>query len=419
MNLDRSNIENIYRRNFVFFLLDGILFTVALGILGSTTVIPDFVGRLTDSKIIIGVSASLFSVGYTLPQLFVARYIVGFERKKWWFIIPNIPTRFVILLFAILVWFMTDTQSSTILFLFLGCYSIAALGDGLVGVPWADLTGSSLDERWRARFYGLMPAGGGLIMLAVAPLIALILGDTGPEFPNNYALLFGISGMIFVISIFPVIFVTELPDSNAKEKVATFSEYLPQLWRLLHDNKLYRGIILAQVFTSLYLMAMPFYIGFGTTQLGLLSETAVPTLFAMQTIGSIGGALLYTWLGAKNNLLYIRLALVGATVLPILAILATFGGSILLYIGFLISGLSVSNLMFGYQNWIVTYAPADERPIYIGLSNTIIAIVSLIAPIIGGTIVQIGTYTLLFLTALMMAIGALFVMLRYIQAPKN
>lgn len=410
-----SNLEKTYRRNFALFLLDGILFTVALGMIGSTTVIPDFVGRLTDSKIIIGLSASLFSVGYTLPQLFVARYIVGFERKKWWFILPNIPTRFVILLFAIFVWFSSDNQSSTILFLFLGCYSIAALGDGLVGVPWADLTGSSLDERWRARFFGLMPAIGGLIMLAVAPLIALILSDSGPEFPNNYALLFGISGVLFVLSIFPVIFVTELQGGKAKENISTFSDYLPQLWRLLYQDKSYRGIIMAQVFTSLYLMAMPFYIGFGTTQLGLSSETAVPVLLAMQTIGTIGGALIYTWLGAKNNLLYMRLALAGATILPILAILAPFGGSILLYIGFLISGLSISNIMFAYHNWIVTHAPVDERPIYIGLSNTIIAVVSLIAPIIGGAIVQIGSYTLLFGTALLMAIVASVIMLRYMQ----
>ena len=64
--------EKIYRRNFAFFLLDGILFIVALGVMGSTTVIPDFVRRLTDSEIIIGLSSSIFSIGYTLPQLIIA-----------------------------------------------------------------------------------------------------------------------------------------------------------------------------------------------------------------------------------------------------------------------------------------------------------------------------------------------------------
>ena len=35
--------ERIYRRNFWFFLSDGILFMLALGVIGGNTVIPDFV----------------------------------------------------------------------------------------------------------------------------------------------------------------------------------------------------------------------------------------------------------------------------------------------------------------------------------------------------------------------------------------
>lgn len=59
--------------------------------------------RLTDSEILIGLCGSLFTIGFTLPQLWIARHIVRFARKKWWFVGPNIPVRFVILLFALLV----------------------------------------------------------------------------------------------------------------------------------------------------------------------------------------------------------------------------------------------------------------------------------------------------------------------------
>ena len=404
--------EKIYRRNFAFFLLDGILFIVALGVMGSTTVIPDFVRRLTDSEIIIGLSSSIFSIGYTLPQLIVARFIVNQERKKQWFIIPNIPTRFVILIFAILIWNLTNLSAEIILLLFLISYAMAALGDGLVGVPWADLTGSSLDDKWRARLYGLMTAIGGLIMLAVTPIIALILGSENLIFPQNYALIFAISGVLFVISIFPVVFVHEFVEENPAKSVPSINEYLSKLTELIQHDRLYRHIVIAQILTSLYMMAMPFYIGFGTTQLGIPSETAVPLLLAIQTVGNIGGALLYTWLGARNNVLYIRIALIGGAILPFMALIASFVGIIPLYIGFLLSGVATSNLMFGYQNWIITHAPSDERPIYIGLSNTIIAIVSLIAPIIGGAIVQSGSYTLLFTISLSTILLALFTLPR-------
>ena len=288
-----------------------------------------------------------------------------------------------------------------------------------MGVPWADLIGTSLDNRWRARMFGWMSAGAGLIMLAVAPLIGVILSDAGPGFPNNYALLFGAAGTLFALSIVPVLFIKELPGGRAVEKVPSFGEFLPQLGRLLRQDVPLRAIIITRMLTSLFAMAAPFYIGFATVRLGLSSDVAVPTLLAMQTIGSISGALVYTWLGARNNLLYIRLALGGAALLPISALLSGMVGPLPLYLGFFMFGLALSNLGLSYQNWVVTYADADQRPIYVGLFNTVSAVISLASPIIGGTIVQGAGYEVLFLTALAMVLGALFVTLRYIRNPRE
>src|SRR5258708_22344231 len=44
-----TNREKIYRRNFLYFLSDGILFTVAMYIIVPTTVSPVFIRRLTNS----------------------------------------------------------------------------------------------------------------------------------------------------------------------------------------------------------------------------------------------------------------------------------------------------------------------------------------------------------------------------------
>ncbi|MBP6298350.1 MAG: MFS transporter [Anaerolineae bacterium] len=406
--------EPIYRRNFIYFLIDGILFTVAMGIIGTNTVIPDFVRRLTDSEILIGLSGSLFTIGFSLPQLFIARYIVRSARKKWWFVGPNIPVRFIILIFAgITVWLGKD-QPELVLLAFFVCYSIAALGDGLVGVPWADLAGTSLDNRWRARMFGLMTAATGVIMLLVAPLIGAVLSESGPGFPENYAILFGAAGVLFVISILPGIFIHELPGGKAVEKLPSLREFLPELGRVLREDIPFRAFIIARMFTSLFMMAAPFYIGFATVQLRMSSEVAVPGLLATQTIGSVAGALVYTWLGARNNLLYIQLALFGTALVPICALLAVAAGPLPLYVGFLLSGLATSNLLLGQHNWIVGYADSDKRPVYVGLSNTIAAVVSLIAPFIGGVIAQSVGYEALFGVALVMTLGALFVTVRYI-----
>lgn len=402
--------ERIYRRNFVYFVTDGVLFMVAMSIIGTTTVIPDFVRRLTDSEILIGLSGSLFEIGWMLPQLFIARYIVRFARKKWWFAGPNIPVRFVILIFAVVTVLLGKGRPDTILLAFFICYGIAAVGDGIVAVPWADLSGTSLTARWRARVFGIQSAATGLIMLGIAPLIALILG--GADFPNNYAMLFGIAGVLFALSIVPVLFIHELPGAKAAETLPALGDFLPDLGRVLRTDRPYRMILITRMLTSLFAMAAPFYIGYATVTLGLSSEVAVPTLVAMQTVGSVTGALAYTWLGARNNLLYIRLALVGSALLPVSALLAGVVGPVPLYFGFLMSGLAMSNLFISYQNWIVGYAVPERRPVYVGLFNTISAVTSLAAPILGGTIAQSLGYRPLFVVSLILALCALYVTLR-------
>jgi dipeptide/tripeptide permease len=161
-------------------------------------------------------------------------------------------------------------------------------------------------------------------------------------------------------------------------------------------------------------MSAPFYIGYATVQLGLSSEVAVPALLAMQTVGSVAGALGYAWLGAHNNLLYIHISLVSAALLPICALLAGVVGPWPLYFGFLVSGLAAgANLFLCFLNWLVGYAHADQLPIYVGLSNTVTAVVSFITPFIAGTIAQNLGYEPLFVVSLLMAFCALYVTLRY------
>ncbi|MBN1563623.1 MAG: MFS transporter [Anaerolineae bacterium] len=413
--LSSASRERIYRRNFRYFLADNLLFNVALSIIGATTVIPDFVRHLTDSEILIGLSGNLFTVGFTLPQLFVARYVVRYERKKWLFVGPNIPLRFMLVIFAAITVWLGKDRPDLILVAFFTCYGLAGLADGLVGVPWADMVGTSLDTRWRARMLGFTVAGTGVIMLLIAPLIGLVLGDDGPGFPTNYAILFGAAGGLLALSIPVGVFFHELPGGKAVAHVASLGEFFPELGRVLRDDGPFRAFIIMRVFTSLFMMAAPFYVGYATEELGLSSEVAVPTLLAMQTAGTVAGALAYTWLGARSNMLAIRLGLSSVTLLPICALLAGAVGPTPLYIGFFVAGLTTSTILPGYLNWVLGYANPDQRPIYVGLANTVVAVATFIAPFIGGTIAETLGYRPLFAVSLVMVCGALFVAVRFLR----
>src|SRR5690606_18927945 len=152
--LTSTEREPVYRRNFRVFLTDYILFSVGMGLVGATTVIPDFVRRLTDVEVLIALSSQMFEILWLLPHLLIARRLVRVRNKKWWFVGPNIVARPVLILFAGAMLLLGPNRPGAILAAFLLFYGLAALGDGVVGVPWLDLVGGSLDARRRARLFG-------------------------------------------------------------------------------------------------------------------------------------------------------------------------------------------------------------------------------------------------------------------------
>lgn len=405
--------ERVYCRNFVLFLTDYTIFSIALSLIGPTTVIPDFVRKLTDSEVLIAISSQMFEIGWLLPQLLVARRLVRVARKKWWFVGPSIPVRTLILAFSGVIVLLGPERPGTILAAFLVFYGLAALGDGLVGVPWMDLVGSSLDDRRRARLFGLGNAAVGLTILGLAPLAGYILGDKGPAFPNNYALLFAISGVLFLLTLPPIAFIRELPAARPLETIPSLREYLPGLAKVLRRDQPFRAVVSARVLTTLATMATPFYIGLATEKLGLSSDVAVSRLLLMQTLGSVAGALVFSRYGHERNLRFLEVALVFASAQPLLGLLASALGPGPLYLAFLAGGVAAGCLGISFLNWVISHATPDQRPIYAGLFNSVSAVGLLAAPLAGGSLVQSVGYEAAFVIALLALSGALLVLLRY------
>ncbi len=412
--LSTTERDKIHRLNYYVFLADFVLFGIGMKFIDTATVIPDYVRKLTDLEILIGFSGSMFEFGWLLPQLFIARRLMQVERKKWWFIAPNIPVRLLILAYAGVIFLSGAENLALLLILFLLFYGLAALGDGLVGVPWIDLLGSSLDDKRRARLFGLGNAAVGIGVLAITPIIRAILGAKGPGFPNSYGMLFLIAGGCFLVTVPAMLWVKELPDGKPRDVAPSLHEYLPDLIRVLRDDQPFRAMIITRVLGTLFTLAGPFYIGFATERLGLASENAVPTLLFMLTLGSIIGSLLYSRFGAHRNVYFIRLALVMGLLMPALALLAGAIHYGLLYVAFFAYGINTGTLYLSFINWLIAYSKPEQRPTYTGLFNSVSAIGLLVAPVIGGLIVQWVSYQAAFIVALVIMVCALYVSLRHV-----
>ena len=102
----------------------------------------------------------------------------------------------------------------------------------------------------------------------------------------------------------------------------------------------------------------------------------------------------------------IRIIILVSVAVPMIALATSFvGGDLgpaLMYVYalvFILLGvLSSSFFMLGFMSYIVEIAPVSQRPAYVGLGNTVNALM-LLAPVLGGWILRVSSYRVLFVVA--------------------
>jgi MFS-type transporter involved in bile tolerance (Atg22 family) len=87
---------------------------------------------------------------------------------------------------------------------------------------------------------------------------------------------------------------------------------------------------------------------------------------------------------------------------PVLALLIHYWpppGAIAAYVYalvFVLIGANFSGHMQGFMNFVLEMSPPDERPVYVGLYNTLAGTLVIIAPLLGGVLLQGTSYPILY-----------------------
>jgi MFS family permease len=175
------------------------------------------------------------------------------------------------------------------------------------------------------------------------------------------------------------------------------------LWQVLAHDHTFRRFIIARQLFSLGGMATPFYMTYALSRLGLPAQVA-GRYTAISVGGSILAAVAFGWINERYGTKWVMLiSLLAATTVPVAALvvprlfiapeqLAWVYGLV-----FLCMSVSLSSMMPGWMGYVLEHAPEQERPVYVGLTNTINGVTTLFATL-GGLILQWtnDNYTLLF-----------------------
>lgn len=412
--MDSHKTKNL-RFNFVVNVLDGGFFGAALGFASFITIIPLFVSRLTDSAVLIGLIPAIHAVGWQLPQLFTAQRVSKLSRYKRMALLMSLNERIPFLGLAIVAWFSPQLGVQLSLILVFILLTWQGFGGGFTATAWQSLIAKIMPAQLYGRFFGIQTSAVNFLMAVGAIIAGLLLAAY--YYPLNFTLCFLLATAMMFISLFFLGLTKEesvTPVSNPTDDELSFRE---KLRGILRTDKDFRWYILARMLTQFATMGFAFYTIYAVKEFGV----------DVRLIGFLTGLLLFTevaanpimgWLGdRRGHLLTLQIGIV-ATIASVL--LAMGAQSVAWFFPiFILAGIANVAAWTVPISMTLEFSPESQRPAYIGLSNTLIAPSTFLAPILAGLLIDNINYQAAFLVSAIAGIITLLVLVMGVRDPRK
>jgi len=376
---------------------------------------PLLVTTLTDSPIVVGLIPAIHSVSYYLPQLFAANHAESMKRKLPFValvggLLERVP--YLLIGIAILLW-AQDSPTLILILLFLGI-GTAAMGAGIATPAWFTMIGKVLPVNRRGMFFGISEGLGALVGIAGAVVVGIVLDTV--SYPMNFALLFLVASVFMGISWVGLVLNRE-PESPIIKKQIPLRHYFQQLPAILRNHHNFRHFLISYSISRLGMMAVGFFIVFGNKNFNL-SGADVGTLTAVLIGSQAVMQVILGWMGDKQGHKFnLTISAFAMALAAVFAIIAT--SFLTLIPAFMLLGTAIASDNISKFNIVLEFAVPEDQPTFIGLTNTLLAPVTFLGPIIGGLIVSALSFQGMFVVAMCFAIVGGLLLLFWVQEPRH
>ena len=405
--------------NFGVNLVDISFITMGLSLISRETVMPVLVSNLTGSKLAVGMIPAIFSLGFYLPQLFSANFSERMRYKKpfvmfWGGLGERVPYG----LMAVAIWLFALSNpvlAAASIMLLLG---VTAFSAGFATPAWYDIIGKVLPENRRGVWSGVSHGLGAFISILGAYIIGIIL--EAYAYPNNFAILFALAFIATAISWVGLASNREPPSLIIKEEIP-LTRYLRQLPTVLRENHNYRRFLISRTMIYLGAMASSFFIVYGTerfssdaTSVAALTATMTAVMVASKAVTNVVWGLMGDRMGHKVVLTASAFGMALAALVAWMAASTLWLGLTFVLLGAYMAADEVSSL-----NIILEFCAPEDRPTYIGLTNTLLAPALTLSPIIGGILATQLGYTGMFVVALILGLVGAVMLATWVKEPRG
>jgi len=418
MPLMLSPVEAFVRRhlrfNFIVGLLDGGAFGLGMGFGSFAAIIPLFVHHLTDSALLVGLVPAIHNMGWQLPQLLTAGWISGVKRYRPLTLAMTIHERLPFLGLSLLALVLPGAHKPTILVLTFVMLVWQGFGAGMAANPWTNLVSKVIPQEMHGTFFGAQSAAFNGLAGVSALLAGLIL--TNLDSPTSFSVCFALTFLFMALS-FAFLALTREADSPAGERPPS-GALMGRSLQILRTDSNFRAFLGVRVLSQFAGMGFAFYVIYAVRRFGV-SDAAAAVLVSVLLIGQVVLGPLMGRLGDRWS--HRGIMSVGALGAALSAVIAWQARSpAWFYAVFLLEAVAIVAIWTIPLALSVSFAADDaERPLYVGLSNTLPAPAAILAPAIGGWIADTAGFGTMFVLAAVSGVGMALALWFAVRDPKR
>jgi len=393
-------------RNFWLGVYNGVLVNGGEAFFHSALVLAPFLAALGAPGWVIGLIPALRVGGWFLPQLFVASRLAH-QPLKLPLYRRTSTLRVVVLALLTATVLLVGDEPRVLIPVTLAVLALNSVAGGIGGVPFADVTAKVVPHYRLGTFWVLRNAIGGVLALLSGLVLRRVL-DSDLVFPHDFGVVFLLGSVLVAGAYLSFALVREPPGVPAlKEPLVSMLRRLPAVLRV---DVSFRRYLRVRFLGLLALMAEPFYAIHAITNLGA-PVASLGTFVIVATFASIAVNFAFRRpadRGQNVGVLQVSVAFLVAAPLAAL-LMPTWQGFALV---FALSAAGNSGMGIAAWNLLYAVSPAPQRPLYVGVANSILALPSL-APVAVGALAALTGYPLLFGVAAAAAAASLAFSFRF------
>jgi len=371
--------------SFAVNLLDLTFYNLALSFIFGATVLTLYASYLTDSALLVGLVPTVQSLGFSLPQLLLARQAEERAHKKSLVLRISVLERAPYLWLALLILFVPQMPRSLAYATLVVSLFIATAAGGLGAPAWKAMISKVVPASRRGLMYGLSSALGSLLGLGGAWVSRQLLATY--SYPRSFAYCF-LCCFAFQVISYACCALNREPAHQPERRPLQAREYFRQLPLVLKRNRNFRRYIVARSLVILGAMGTSFFMVYArrrfAVQDAFAAELTMAALVSQAVLTPLFGALgdrrghkcLYE-IGSVLRLLAMVLVLLAPTQGWLYAVLLlAYGGAAATSTG----GFAMS----------MEFCAPEDVPTFAALDSTINAIPTMLAPLLAGWLIDRG-----------------------------